>query len=79
VTLHRFVSAELPMQTLPPTCDAPRLEAELVLVPHTDREEAVQEDWLAHLSGRSPARAVNTFARGQRRLRRREVATPYVS
>jgi len=50
------------MQALPPTCDAARHEEELGLVPHADREETVQEAWLAHLSGRSPARAVNTFA-----------------
>jgi hypothetical protein len=62
------------MQALPPTCDAGRLEAELGLVPHADREEAVQEAWLAHLSGRSPARAARTFARRERRHRRRETA-----
>jgi len=49
------------------------LEAEFGLVPHADREEAVQEAWLAHVAGRSPARAVNTFARRERRRRLREV------
>ena len=46
------------------TAGVPELrEAELGLVPHADCEEAVQEAWLAHVSGRSPARAVNTFAK----------------
>jgi len=64
------------MQALPPSCDAARFEEELSIVPHADREEAVQEAWLAHLSGRSPARAVNTFAKRERRHRRWEIATP---
>ena len=67
------------MQAFLPTRDAGRLEAELGLVPHAVREEAVQEAWLAYLAGRSPARAVNAFARRQRRLRRREVACASVS
>jgi len=46
------------MQPLSPTCDVARLEAELSLVPHVDREEAVQEVWLAHLSGRRPYKQV---------------------
>jgi hypothetical protein len=37
-----------------------------------DREDAVQEAWLAALEGRNPARAVNTFAQRERRHRRRE-------
>ena len=57
------------------TRKAERLKAELRYVAHGDREEAIQEAWLAHLSGRSPARAVNTFARRERRRRRREAAT----
>lgn len=55
------------MQALPPTRDAER---------HADREEVVQEAWLAHLSERSPARAVNTFARRERRRQRREITAP---
>jgi hypothetical protein len=56
---------------LPPVCTADRLELELRLVPRTCREDAVQEAWLAFLSGHDPARAVNTFAQRERRLRRR--------
>ncbi len=71
--------AEATVDEFPPTCDAVRLEAELGLVPHADREEAVQEAWLAHLSGRSRARAVNTFANRERRHRTREIAMPYLN
>ena len=56
--------------TLPPVRSADRLGLELQLVPRTDREDAVQEAWLAFLSGDDPARAVNTFGRRERRLRR---------
>lgn len=48
-----------------------RLALELRLVVEWDREDAVQEAWLALLEGRDPARAVNTFARRERRHRRR--------
>ncbi|MBK9126288.1 MAG: hypothetical protein IPM13_00595 [Phycisphaerales bacterium] len=58
---------------LPPVCPADRLGLELRLVPRADREDAVQEAWLAFLSGRDPARAVNTYARRERRLRQRMV------
>lgn len=56
--------------TLPPVRSADRLGLELQLVPHTERDDAVQEAWLAFLSGNDPARAVNTFGRRERRLRR---------
>jgi len=58
--------------TLPPVRSADQLGLELRLVPHTERDDAVQEAWLAFLSGRDPARAVNTFSRRERRLRRRK-------
>ncbi len=42
----------------------------------------MQEAWLAKLEGRSPARAVNTFAQRERRHRQRmtpmSVALPWV-
>ncbi len=57
--------------TLPPVRDADRLVLELRLVPRTEREDAMQEAWVAFLSGNDPARAVNTFNRRRRRLRRR--------
>jgi hypothetical protein len=62
---------------LPPTADAPaaaKLRLELRLTPTVDREDAAQEAWLAHLEGRSPARAVNTFSQRERRHRKRQTA-----
>ena len=59
---------------LPNTPFAAKLALELRLCPGIDREDAVQEAWLAALEGRNPARAVNTFAQRERRHRRRESA-----
>lgn len=61
---------------LPDTPLAAKLALELRLCPGIDREDAVQEAWLAALEGRNPARAVNTFAQRERRHRRRENASP---
>jgi hypothetical protein len=63
----RSLRAELPNTPL-----AAKLALELRLCPGIDREDAVQEAWLAALEGRNPARAVNTFAQRERRHRRRE-------
>jgi len=60
--------------TLPPVCTVDRLSLELRLVPRACREDAVQEAWVAFLSGHDPARAVNTYARRERRLRRRMIS-----
>jgi hypothetical protein len=49
-----------------------KLDLELRLCPSRDREDALQEAWLAALEGRNPARAVNTFAQRERRHRKRE-------
>jgi hypothetical protein len=57
--------------TLPPTTERHRLTLELRLSPRLDRDDALQEAWLAHLEGRDAARAVNTFARRERRHRQR--------
>jgi hypothetical protein len=51
-----------------------KLDLELRLCPAHDREDALQEAWLAALEGRNPARAVNTYAQRERRHRRREAA-----
>ncbi|MBI5864854.1 MAG: hypothetical protein HZB38_10160 [Planctomycetes bacterium] len=59
------------MTALPPVAGSEKLDLELRLVPDAHREDAVQEAWLAYLSGRDPARAVNTFGRRERRRRRR--------
>lgn len=56
---------------LPQTDRPDRLKLELALCPSCDREDAVQEAWLARLEGRNPARAVNTFAQRERRHRQR--------
>jgi hypothetical protein len=53
---------------------ATKLTLELRLTPGVDREDAAQEAWLAHLTGRNPARAVNTFAQRERRHRKRQRA-----
>jgi hypothetical protein len=56
------------MSIAPPTCrESRRLALELHFVPFAYREDALQEAWLAQLLGRNPARAVNTFARRERR------------
>jgi len=60
-------------RALPPTCDADRLEAELQFLPMADRDDAVQESWLAYLAGLDPIRALKGFARRERRWRRRNV------
>lgn len=66
------MALELP--TLP---DNGPLLTELRFVNPKDREDAVQEAWLAHLEGRNPARAVATFAQRLRRERQRTiVSTP---
>jgi len=59
---------------LPPTADASHLALELRLVRASDKDDALQEAWVAHLEGRNPARAVNTFAQRELRRRRREMA-----
>jgi len=58
----------------PPAPRPDKLDLELRLCPARDREDAMQEAWLAALEGRNPARAVNTFAQRERRHRRREAA-----
>jgi hypothetical protein len=58
-------------RVLPPLREDRKLRLELRLVGGLDRDDAVQEAWLAHLEGRNPARAVNTFARRERRHRQR--------
>jgi len=50
---------------LPPICDPHRLGAELGRGPFENREDAAQEAWAAHLAGRDPVQAVNTFTHRQ--------------
>jgi len=63
---------------LPPTCDADRLQAELQFLPKVDRDDAVQESWLAYLAGLDPVRALKGFARRERRWRQRNVLSGQV-
>ena len=56
---------------LPPLDDPARLVIELRFVPALDRDDAVQEAWVAHLEGRPVRTAVNTYAQRQRRHRKR--------
>ena len=67
------MALELP--TLP---DGGPLLTELRFVNPKDREDAVQEAWLAHLEGRNPARAVATFAQRLRRERQRTIISTQV-
>ncbi len=46
---------------LPPTPARAKLAKEIALVPSRHREDAVQEAWLAHLSGECPLAAVYRF------------------
>jgi hypothetical protein len=52
---------------------------ELRFVNLVDREDAIQEAWIAHLEGRNPARAVATFAQRLRRNRQRTITTHHVT
>lgn len=64
------------MSALPPSPDRQRVALELRFVPRALKTDALQEAWLAHLSGRSPAQAIKTFAERERRHRRRFVGEP---
>jgi len=57
----------------PPIRDLGRFLAELQFVPQEDRADAVQESWLAFLTGGDPVGAMNSFARRERRWRQRNV------
>lgn len=63
---------------LPPVSDSGPLLIELRFVNPKDRDDAIQEAWLAHLEGRDPARAVATFAQRLRRNRQRTLVSSAV-
>ena len=48
------------------------LASQLAFIGDRDRDDAVQEAWLAHLQGRDPLRAIETFLRRERRHRERQ-------
>jgi hypothetical protein len=54
-----------------PFTDEPKFQQSLRLIPHEMREDAMQEAWVAHLSGRCPIAAMLTHARRERKYRRR--------
>ncbi len=56
---------------LPTTSNRKKIETELRFVRSADRNDAIQEAWVAHLEGRNPARAVATYAQRIRRERTR--------
>lgn len=58
---------------IPPTRAPDRVALELRFVRVEDRDDAMQEAWLAHLEGRDPAKAVSAFRHRVRRRRLREV------
>ena len=60
------------MDGLPPVSYSQRLELELKLVPESEREDAVQVAWVAHLDGEDAGLAVKKWWVGTLRRRRRE-------
>jgi hypothetical protein len=58
---------------LPPIKNAEKLAREIELVCEQDRDDAIQEAWLAHAEGRDPIQAVKTYAVREYRLRERRV------
>jgi len=64
---------------LPTLPDRGPLLTELRFVSPMDRDDAIQEAWLAYLEGRDPARAVATFAQRLRRERQRTLVSSSVT
>lgn len=54
---------------LPPGLDA----KELQMIPPQDREDAIQEAWVAHLEGKNPTAAAWRYAKQELRHRARQV------
>jgi len=61
--------------TFPPVAErtAALLKRELSLCAPSQREDAVNEAWVAHLEGRSVVQAVNTFRKREEKYASREV------
>lgn len=55
------------MKNVTTTANPPLLTRELKLVKRRDREDALQEAWLAQLEGRNATQAVKTYAMRERR------------
>jgi len=58
---------------LPPTQNPARLLAEINMVPLADREDVIQEAWVAYLSGQDPLVAVWRVEKRRKRHRARNV------
>jgi hypothetical protein len=50
----------------------PHFQRILALVPKRMREDALQEAWVAHLSGESPTRALQNYQQRERRHEKRQ-------
>lgn len=64
------------MYKLPPCEDQKQLEREVFLVPLRRRLDAIQESWVAHLSGKNPISAVKVFNRRESKFEKRSVTIP---
>lgn len=61
---------------LPPVKNLDRLKRVLQLVPDQERDDAINEAWIAHLDDRDPVQAVDTYRVRESRHRQRQ--TPSV-
>lgn len=59
---------------LPPIKDIDRLKAAILLTPARHRDDAIQEAWVAHLSGNCPISAVDCYRIKERRIEKRHVS-----
>jgi hypothetical protein len=59
--------------SLPPVSNTGQFEAQLAKVPARMREDALQEAWVAHLSGEDAVRALWRYAKRERRIEQRHV------
>lgn len=55
---------------LPPVSDTGQFETQLAKVPARMREDALQEAWVAHLSGGDPLKSLWSFVKRERRRER---------
>lgn len=58
------------MSATPDFTKSPAFVRELELVPERMREDALQEAWVAHLGGKSPVQALETYRKRERRWER---------
>jgi hypothetical protein len=58
---------------IPPVSDTGQFEAQLAKVPARMREDALQEAWVAHLSGEDALRALWRYTQREKRIEKRHV------